>query len=234
MPRGSTGRRPVGKTGQMAPSDPVVDPISSRLDYDVGELRRAELAADPVAQLRRWLDDAGREEVPEPNAMAVATVDADGRPRVRNVLLRNLDEAGLVFYSNRLSAKGQAIDANPVASALFSWLGLQRQARVDADVEVIDGDLADTYWANRPQGSQIASAASPQGEVVADRAELEALVERYERDAEGLDIPRPEHWVGYRLVPHTFEFWQGRRARLHDRFRYRLTGGSWEIDRLAP
>lgn len=155
MPRGSTGRRPVGKTGQMAPSDPVVDPISSRLDYDVGELRRAELAADPVAQLRRWLDDAGRAEVPEPNAMAVATVDAHGRPRVRNVLLRNLDEAGLVFYSNRLSAKGQAIDANPVASALFSWLGLQRQARVDADVEVIDGDLADTYWANRPRATKL-------------------------------------------------------------------------------
>ncbi len=218
----------------MAPPDPVHDPISSRLDYDVGQLRRADLAADPVAQLRRWLGDAGRAEAPEPNAMAVGTVDAGGRPRVRNVLLRNLDESGLVFYSNRLSAKGRAIDVNPVASALFSWLGMQRQVRVDADVEVLDGALADAYWADRPHGSQIASAASPQGEVVADRAQLEALVERYERESGGSEISRPEHWVGYRLRPNTFEFWQGRRARLHDRFRYRLTGGSWEIDRLAP
>lgn len=216
------------------PSDSVVDPISSRLDYDVGELRRADLEPDPVAQLRRWVEEAARAEVVEPNAMAVATVDADGRPRVRNVLMRNLDESGLVFYSNRRSAKGRAIDAKPVASALFSWLGMQRQARVDADVEVIDGALADAYWASRPQGSRIASAASPQGQVVADRAELEALVERFELESSGSEIPRPSHWVGYRLRPHTFEFWQGRRARLHDRFRYRLTGGSWEIDRLAP
>lgn len=218
----------------MTPSDAAGDPIAARFDYDVDDLARAELSPDPVSQLRRWLHDAAGARHPEPNAMAVATVGSDRRPRVRNVLLRELDESGLVFYSNRRSAKGTALDANPVASALFTWLELQRQVRVDADVEVIDGAAADAYWATRPRDSRIASAASPQGEVVADRAELDALVESYAEASAGAEIPRPEHWVGYRLRPHTFEFWQGRPARLHDRFRYRLTGGSWEIDRLAP
>ena len=218
----------------MESTEPVQEPTAARVDYNLSTLTRADLAPNPVDQLRRWLLDAAEAGDPEPNAMALATVDDDGRPRCRNVLLRELDDDGLVFFSNRNSAKGRAMDARPVAGALFSWLGLHRQARVDADVELVDGAAADAYWQSRPRDSRLASAASPQGEVVANREALEALVRRATEAAEGGAVERPDHWVGYRLVPHTFEFWQGRRARLHDRFQYRRVAEGWEVDRLAP
>lgn len=218
----------------MTTSGAGTDPTAGRVDYNVGSLSRADLAPHPVVQLRRWLADAAEAGDAEPNAMVLATVDGEGRPRARNVLLRDLDERGLDFYSNRNSAKGQAIAVNPVAVALFSWLGMHRQVRVDADVELLDDDVVDAYWRTRPRDSQLASAASPQGEVVADRAVLDATVQRLTQEWEGRDIPRPHQWVGYRLVPFTFEFWQGRHARLHDRFRYRSLDGAWQVDRLAP
>ena len=210
------------------------DPTATRIDYNTAGLARADLAEDPVDQLHRWLSDAAAAGDPEPNAMVLATVGADGRPMTRNVLVRVVDHHGVTFFSNRNSAKGRAMDANPVACGLFSWLGMHRQVRVDADVSVLDGADADAYWASRPRDSQLASAASPQGEVVADREALDARFTETAAAHEGRPIPRPAHWVGYRLVPHAFEFWQGRPARLHDRFRYRLCGGSWEVDRLAP
>lgn len=193
----------------------------------------ADLDVDPTRQLRRWLDVAIAEEVPEPTAMTLATADADGRPSARTVLLKGLDERGLVFFTNYRSAKARDLDVNPHAALVFLWQPLQRQVRVAGPVSRTSAAESDAYFASRPRGSQLGAGASPQSEVIADRVYLEerltALASRYP-DA----VPRPRHWGGFRVRLEQAEFWQGRRDRLHDRLRYSRTDDGWRVDRLAP
>ncbi len=198
-------------------------------------LSRRDLAPDPFEQFRRWFAEAERVEGPEPNAMALATATPEGQPAVRMVLLREVDERGLVFYTNYESRKGQELAKNPHAALVFWWPNMARQVRVEGVVEKVSAEKSDAYFRTRPRGSQIGAWASRQSTVIASRAELEARYRQYEAEFVGREVPRPPHWGGYRLVPEVFEFWQGRLNRLHDRFRYRKgADGSWIIERLAP
>jgi pyridoxamine 5'-phosphate oxidase len=208
--------------------------VSERYDYVRGELVDEALSPSPTEQLGRWLDDAHTAHILEPSAMCLSTVGPDGRPSARFVLLRGLSAQGLTFYTNYGSRKGKELEANPFACATFWWGGLERQVRVEGRVERVPPEQSDAYFHSRPRGSQIASAASPQSQIVASREELEQAVEELAgRFPEG-EIPRPEHWGGYLLSPDRFEFWQGRPARLHDRVVYLLESGHWVQHRLAP
>lgn len=207
----------------------------SRSDYARAELRRADLEADPLVHLGRWIDEATEAGVVEPTAMALSTVGADGRPSSRNVLLRGLGPDGLEFFTNFTSHKAGDLDLHDGAAVLFSWLELQRQVRVTGTVERLSDERSDAYFAARPRGSQLGAWASPQSRVIADRAELEALVAEVEdRFGDAAVVPRPPHWGGYVLRPDEVELWQGRPSRLHDRFRYRRSEGGWVVERLAP
>src|SRR2546421_6437299 len=206
-----------------------------RKSYQARGLAETDLAGDWVTQFRRWLDDAIAAALPEPNAMVLATADADGRPSARTVLLKGYDGAGLVFYTNYRSRKGRELAANPRASAVFPWIALARQVIVTGSVEPVPADRSDAYFASRPHGSQVGAAASPQSEVVPDRAALDAAWERVGAlYPDGTPVPRPEHWGGYLLRPDTVEFWQGQVNRMHDRLRYRRGNGDWVVERLAP
>ncbi len=206
-----------------------------RQSYERDALDEAQLHPDPCQQLRQWIDDAITEQVIEPNAMCLATVDEEGHPDARFVLLRGLDERGLVFYTNRQSAKGKQLAHNPHATVVFWWGALERQVRIVGSVELVSEEEADAYFATRPRGHQLSAWVSPQSEVVPSREWLEQRAQEIEAHFEGQPVPRPDYWTGYRIVPHTFEFWQGRRNRLHDRIRYvRQEDGSWRKERLAP
>ena len=205
----------------------VAEPLHAR------PLLEGDLDADPLAAFAAWYDEAAR-HVRAPQAMAVATASPDGAPSVRMVLLKSFDERGFVFYTSYESRKGFELDANPRASLLFYWEPLGRQARLEGTVERVARTESEEYFATRPEGSRLSAIASRQSSPIADRPTLEARVEALRREFFGREIPRPEHWGGYRAVPESYEFWQHREDRLHDRLRYRRSGEAWVVERLAP
>lgn len=204
-----------------------------RRNYEAGPLDEADVAATPVEQFSRWFDEVNGAGVVDANAMALSTVGVDGRPSSRIVLVKQADEQGLVFFTNGASRKGEELAANPYACVLFHWREFDRQVRVEGRVEQIGAAESDEYWAMRPHASQVSGWASPQSRPVADRAELERMEAEAAARFPG-DVPRPEQWGGFRLVPSAWEFWQGRPSRLHDRLRFELTDGQWHLERLAP
>jgi len=204
-----------------------------RLSYEKGSLDEADAGSAPLQLFQRWLNDAIRANVPEPNAMTLATVGADGRPSTRIVLIKSADASGLVFFTNYDSRKGQELATNPQAALQFHWVQLERVVRIEGVVERTSAEESDAYFETRPLDSRIGAWASPQSQVIANRGVLLANAAKASAKF-GLKPPRPDHWGGYRLVPDVWEFWQGRKSRLHDRVRFRLEGGAWLKERLAP
>jgi pyridoxamine 5'-phosphate oxidase len=194
----------------------------------------AAVDPDPIAQFRVWFDEARAAGIFEPEAMALATVSADGRPASRYVLLRGLDERGFAFFTNYESAKARALAERPYAALTFGWLDMHRAVRVEGAVERLPEHESDVYFASRPRGAQIGAWASPQSRVLGDRAELERAAAEIEARYDGLDVPRPPHWGGFLVRPDRVELWQGQPSRLHDRVRYERAGDGWRIERLAP
>jgi pyridoxamine 5'-phosphate oxidase len=213
------------------PPDPIRD---RRVQYETAGLDVDDVLADPTDQWHRWHADAFEAGLVEPNAMTLATVDGQGVPDARIVLVRGADARGLTFFTNYESAKSRHLDARPIAAAVFAWLDLHRQVRVRGTVERVADDESDEYFASRPRASQIGAWASPQSRTLRDRAELDALVDASSARFAGGGVPRPPYWGGWRLVPDEYEFWQGRPSRLHDRVHYRLVDERWRIARLAP
>ncbi len=205
-----------------------------RREYPLNPLKRSVLSKNPIEQLKIWLNDASDAELIEPNAMILCTAEKNGRPSSRTVLLKGIDERGLVFFTNYKSRKAAEIEENPFASATFLWIPLARQAVVEGSVVKTSEQESRDYFSTRPRESQLSVYASRQGRVAASRGELEMAWEEAKKRFEGKEIPLPDDWGGYRLAPDIVEFWQGRPHRLHDRFRYRLDSGSWIIERLCP
>lgn len=218
------------------PEHPAAQRIANlRRSYELAGLDEADLAPDWHTQLDAWLTDALAADLVEPNWMVVATADASGRPSARCVLLKGFDERGLVFFTNYSSRKGMELAANPHAGLVIPWVPLQRQVLVRGPVERVPAEQSDRYFGSRPWGSRIGAAASPQSEQVASRAVLEqAFAALAEQHPEGTDVPRPEHWGGFRVLPEAVEFWQGRRNRVHDRLVFQRSGDDWSVVRLAP
>jgi pyridoxamine 5'-phosphate oxidase len=211
------------------------DPAGLRRGYERGQLDEASLAPTWLEQLRRWFADAVADpDVIEPNAMQLATVDRHGHPSVRTVLLKGLDEGGLVFYTNHDSAKGADMAAQPYASAVLLWAPQERQVRVSGAVAQVDPERTRAYFAGRPRGSQLGAWASPQSQVIASRAELERALAEVEQRFAGVEVPVPPNWGGWCIAPQSVEFWQGRADRLHDRLRFRRGDTGWLVERLAP
>jgi pyridoxamine 5'-phosphate oxidase len=206
-----------------------------RKEHHFSSLHENDLDPDPIRQFARWFAAANQSGAPESNAMTLATATADGRPSARMVLLRGADERGFSFFTNYESRKARELEANPFAALVFFWHELERQVRIEGRVERVSGDESDRYFHSRPRGARIGAWASPQSEVVASREVLEARFLESEGRYAGENVPRPDNWGGFRLVPSSIEFWQGRPNRLHDRLCYsRRRDGTWVIERLAP
>jgi pyridoxamine 5'-phosphate oxidase len=205
-----------------------------RKDYTLSGLLEEDLDPDPFKQFQTWFQQAQAAMGHEPNAMTVATASATGRPAARTVLLKGIDH-GFIFYSNYESAKGQNLAENPEAELLFYWPELERQVRIHGAVERLTPEASEAYYRSRPRGSQIGAAVSPQSQVIPSRQSLDEQYARFEVELDGRDIPMPGYWGGYRVVPESIEFWQGRKSRLHDRLRYvRTSQDGWRVERLAP
>jgi len=209
------------------------DIAALRKSYERAELDEAASQADPLQQFDKWLREAIAAQVPEPNAMTLATVDPEGHPSTRVVLIKGYDASGIVWYTNYESRKGRELAANPHAALQFHWVELERVVRIEGRVELTSAEESDAYFATRPLDSRLGAWASPQSRVIGSRAVLVANAAKAAA-RHGLKPPRPPHWGGYRLVPAAWEFWQGRKSRLHDRLRYRVDGSTWVRERLAP
>jgi len=219
-------------------SSPSPAPLSSavadlRKSYERAELSEDASYTDPLRQFDQWLNEAVASQIPEPNAMTLATVGADLRPSTRVVLIKGYDERGIVWFTNYDSRKGRQLAGNPFAALQFHWVELERVVRIEGTVEKVSDEESDAYFASRPLDSRIGAWASPQSQVISGRGVLVANAARYGAQFL-LNPPRPPHWGGYRLKPEQWEFWQGRKSRLHDRLHYRLEAGAWLRERLAP
>lgn len=205
-----------------------------RQDYRSAELAEADVDKSPFIQFEKWFKEAVAAQLFEPNVMTLATADLSGRPSARILLLKGFDENGFVFYTNYASKKGVEMAENPQAAMVFFWADLERQVRIDGRIEKVDAETSAAYFHSRPKGSQIGATASAQSSVIADRAVLEDRVLELTEEFKDKEVPKPEHWGGYILIPTLIEFWQGRSSRLHDRISYELVDGMWTISRLAP
>jgi len=203
--------------------------------YELSQLRETDLDPDPIRQFQNWFEDAVKAGSLYPNAMTLSTADKNGRPSARMMLLKSADENGFVFYTNSESNKGDDLAQNPRAAMVFWWDKVERQVRIEGKIEQVSEQEADSYFRTRPRGSQIGAWVSEQSRVIRSREILDCRMEELEEEYGNREIPRPPYWLGYRLIPVSIEFWQGRANRLHDRLRYRLIdGGKWIIERLAP
>lgn len=211
-----------------------MDLFTLRQDYKKAALSKESLAADPCQQLRDWMEEAQRSELLEPNAMTLATVDSDGQPFTRTVLLKTFDQRGLVFFTNYESRKAKHIANNPKVSLLLNWLPLERQVSLNGVASKISSAESLAYFATRPFGSRLGAWVSDQSRVIKSRSLLEAKLEEMKKKFTSGDIPLPSFWGGYRVVPESVEFWQGRQNRLHDRFIYCRNEDGWDIERLQP
>ena len=208
---------------------------SLRSNYALSGLNETDLLDTPFQQFQRWLEQAIAAELPEPNAMTLATLSKEGKPIARMVLLKGLDEKGFVFYTNYDSAKGKQLTETDSAALVFWWAGLERQVRVEGMVEKVSSEESDAYFQSRPKASQLGAWASPQSQVIENRDILEKRLAQLEEKYATEKVPRPPHWGGFRVIPSAIEFWQGRPSRLHDRIRYELDEkGDWFYQRLAP
>jgi pyridoxamine 5'-phosphate oxidase len=205
-----------------------------RKEYMLESLSEADVYADPFLQFGRWWKEAEAAEIDEVNAMTLATAGKDGIPKARIVLLKGYSDQGFVFFTNYMSHKGQEMHENAYASLLFFWKELERQVRITGRVEKVDDLESDAYFHSRPEGSRIGAWSSPQSEIIAGREVIEQNVAKYTREFSTGSIPRPAHWGGYKVVPFSIEFWQGRPSRLHDRILYTHKDDEWIIQRLAP
>lgn len=214
-----------------------IDATNLRVDYQADELLESNADPNPMLQFKRWFDAAVDDDIPEPNAMVIATVDEHNRPAARVVLLKETNERGFIFYTNYRSRKGQELANNPHISVVFNWLEHQQQVRIEGRVEKLSDEHSSRYFRSRPKGSQIGAWVSPQSQEIPNREFLQERQKEIEKTyADAEELPRPEHWGGYLVIPDNIEFWQGRSSRLHDRLVYHRNaeGQAWTITRLAP
>lgn len=210
------------------------DVASLRNEYAKMELDEKSCDASPFIQFENWFDEAVMTELLEPNALVLSTATPEGVPSQRTVLLKGFDDVGFTFYTNYQSRKAKEIASNPSVNVLFPWYALERQIIITGSVQKVSRDISEKYFHSRPRGSQLGAYVSNQSEELTDRTVLEEKLAVVEKEFEGKEIPLPEDWGGYQIIPNRFEFWQGRKSRLHDRIQYQLENGVWTISRLAP